>query len=141
MNNLDKYWDRIHLKYTSTYDNWFDKYIHLLNRNDKIIELGCGRAYTSKYLITNGYKNIIACDFSEEVLKIVNIENPDIKTMLFDMSNGLPFDDNSKDIIIADLCLHYFDLSKTPSMMAKSISDCSNLCNRISVLSMISSRL
>lgn len=110
---LNKYWDNIHKEYTSTYDEWFNKYIELLHKDDNIVELGCGRAYTSKYLITNGYKNIIACDFSEEVLKIVNIENPDIKTMLFDMSNGLPFDDNSKDIIIADLSLHYFDLSKT----------------------------
>ena len=33
--------------------------------------------------------------------------------MLFDMSDGLPFNDNSKNIIIADLSLHYFDSSKT----------------------------
>ena len=43
----------------------------------------------------------------------MNNENPNIKAMLFDMSDGLPFNDNSKNIIIADLCLHYFDLSKT----------------------------
>lgn len=111
--SLDKYWDNIHKEYTSTYDGWFNKYINLLHKDDNIVELGCGRAYTSNYLIDNGFKNIIACDFSKEVLKIVNNENPNINTMLFDMSDGLPFDDNSKNIIIADLCLHYFDLSKT----------------------------
>lgn len=111
--SLDKYWDNIHKEYISTYDGWFNKYINLLHKDDNIVELGCGRAYTSKYLIDNGFKNIIACDFSKEVLNIVNNENPNIKTMLFDMSDGLPFNDNSKNIIVADLCLHYFDLSKT----------------------------
>lgn len=43
----------------------------------------------------------------------MNNENPNINTILFDMSDGLPFNDNSKNIIIADLCLQYFDLSKT----------------------------
>lgn len=111
--SLDKYWDNIHKEYISTYDGCFNKHINLLHKDDNIVELGCGRAYTSKYLIDNGFKNIIACDFSKEVLNIVNNENPNIKTMLFDMSDGLPFNDNSKNIIIADLCLHYFDLSKT----------------------------
>lgn len=111
--NLDKYWDNIHKEYTSTYDEWFNKYINLLHKDDNIVELGCGRAYTSKYLINNGFKNIIACDFSKEALKIINHENPNLNTMLFDMSDGLPFNDNSKNIIIADLCLHYFNLSKT----------------------------
>ena len=113
MNNLDKYWDRIHLKYTSTYDNWFDKYIHLLNRNDKIIELGCGRAYTSLYLLDNGFKDVTACDFSNEVISILNTEHKELNTSIFDMSEGLPFKDNEINAIIADLSLHYFDTEKT----------------------------
>lgn len=116
MNKLNEYWDNIHLKYNSTYDNWLNKYLSLIDKEDSIIELGCGRAYCSKYLLNNNYKNIIACDFSEEVLKIIKKENPSLKIKLFDMSNGLPFKDNSINIIIADLCLHYFD-SKTTKYM------------------------
>ena len=41
MNNLDKYWDDIHIKYTSSYDGWLDKYMNLFNKDDSIIELGC----------------------------------------------------------------------------------------------------
>lgn len=113
MDKLNKYWNEIHLKYTSNYDRWLNKYINLFKKEHFIIELGCGRAYCSKYLLNNGFKNIIACDFSEEVLKIVNKEVPNLKTMLFDMSKGLPFKDNSVNIIIADLSLHYFDLATT----------------------------
>ena len=36
--------------------------------------------------------------------------------MLFDISKGLPFDDNSINIIIADLSLHYFDKATTKAI-------------------------
>ena len=113
MGQIGEYWDKIHLQYNSTYDNWLNKYVHLFNKNSRVVELGCGRAYCSKYLLDNGFKNIIACDISKEVLKMVNSSIPELKTLLFDMSNGLPFSDNSKDVIIADLSLHYFDLNTT----------------------------
>lgn len=119
MNNLDKYWDRIHLKYTFSYDNWFDKYIYLLNKNDKIIELGCGRAYTSLYLLDNGFKDVTACDFSTEVISILNTEYKELNTSVFDMSESLPFKDNEINVIIADLSLHYFDTEKTKYIISE----------------------
>lgn len=117
MNNLDKYWDKIHLKYTSTYDNWFNKYIHLLNKSDKIIELGCGRAYTSLYLLNNGFSDVTACDFSTEVINILNTEHKELNTSVFDISEKLPFKDDEINVIIADLCLHYFDSGKTKEIL------------------------
>ncbi len=113
MEELDKYWDNIHIKYESCYDGWLDKYLKYFNKKDFIVELGCGRAYSSKYLLEKGFNDIKACDFSEEVLKIVNKECPCLKTELFDISEGLPFEDNSINIIVADLCLHYFNHEKT----------------------------
>lgn len=80
--------------------------MHLFESNSPFVELGCGWAYSSKYLLSKGFKDIIACDFSEEVIKIINNESPNLKTMLFDMSQGLPFKDESKSVIIADLSLH-----------------------------------
>lgn len=117
MNNLDKYWDKIHLKYTSTYDNWFNKYLHLLNKSDKIIELGCGRAYTSLYLLNNGFSDVTACDFSTEVINILNTEHKELNTSVFDISEKLPFKDDEINVIIADLCLHYFDSKKTKEIL------------------------
>lgn len=113
MENLDKYWDAIHLKYNSSYDGWLDSYVHLLETDNIIIELGCGRAYCSNYLLEKGYYNLTACDFSKEALSIVKNDNPKLNTMLFDMRDGLPFDDESANVIIADLSLHYFNLNTT----------------------------
>ena len=119
MEKLDKYWDDIHLKYNSIYDGWLNKYISLFKKEDLFIELGCGRAYCSRYLLENNFENVIACDFSNEVIKIVNKEAPNLRTMIFDMSEQFPFEDNSVDVIISDLSLHYFDLKKTQCILGE----------------------
>lgn len=112
-NKLSKNWDEIHQKYVSTYDEWFNKYIELFKDKEiRVVELGCGRAYTSKYMYNEGFENIVACDFSEIALKAVKEESK-IETMLVDMTNELPFEDESIDLVIADLCLHYFDKNTT----------------------------
>lgn len=117
MKELNNHWDEIHKKYKSTYDNWLDNYIHLINKNDKIIELGCGLGYTSIYLMNNGYTNIIATDFSKEALNIINKTNPSLNTMILDITAPFPFKDNEINVIIADLCLHYFSTEKTKSIL------------------------
>ncbi len=59
-------------------------------------------------------KIVVPCDFSEEAIKNIKINFPEItKTECFDMSIGIPFSDNYTDIIIADLSLHYFTENKT----------------------------
>lgn len=113
MGNFNLYWDDIHKRYNSTYDDWLNKYTKLFRKDFKFVELGCGRAYCSNYLISEGFSDVIATDFSSEVLKMVQKENKDLQTMLFDMTGGLPFGDNSVDVVIADLCLHYFDSQMT----------------------------
>ena len=116
---LSKEWDKIHSQYIASYDDWLKPYedIIMKNREAKIIELGCGRAYASCYLMSQGLKNILACDFSEVVIKKLEEEQPHLKTMLFDMVDGLPFEDNSVDIIIADLCLQYFNEKQTKQLI------------------------
>lgn len=117
MENLDKYWDNIHLQYTSSYDEWFNKYTSLLNTEGKILELGCGRAYTSIYLLNKGYQNIITTDFSKEVINILNKEQPNLKPMNIGITKRLPFNDNEVNVIIADLSLHYFNKEQTKEII------------------------
>lgn len=113
MDNFNIYWNDIHKKYTSSYDNWLNKYTKLFKKDFKFVELGCGRAYCSNYLISEGFSDVIATDFSTEVLRQVQEENKDLQAMVVDMTGGLPFENNSVDVVIADLCLHYFDKGTT----------------------------
>ncbi len=78
---LDQYWDSIHLQYDSAYDGWLDRYLSLFHKQDVIVELGSGRAYDSRYLLEKGFSNITACDFSKEVIAIIQKEVPCINTL------------------------------------------------------------
>ena len=72
-----------------------------------IIDLGCGYGNDTLYLHERGYK-VISCDLSMEALKRLDyfIDKPVIKH--FDMLAGLPFENSSAKIVIADLSIHYF---------------------------------
>lgn len=110
-------WDNVHSHYDRNeikYDDWlesFDKEIN--NCQTPIIDLGCGSGNDMLYLIEKG-KKVIPCDYSKNAIENIRNNFPEIeRTECFDMSKGLPFLDNSADIIISDLSLHYFTEQKT----------------------------
>lgn len=108
------YWNKIYKQLnTPSYDGWLDKYIPLLKKSNRIVDLGCGDGSNTIFLNNQNIKNIAACDLSKEALKKVNKLCPEILTLWFDMSKGLPFYDNTIDVIIADLSLHYFKWAAT----------------------------
>lgn len=100
------------------YDKWLDSYndILILNKNKEILDLGCGIGADTLYLIERGY-DVLSCDVSKEAL--VNVEKyvKNCKTMLIDMTNKLPFANESYSLIIADLSLHYFSKMTTIKIM------------------------
>lgn len=113
----NKRWDDIHKNYereSIKYDDWleiFDRAV--MNCKTPIIDLGCGCGNNTLYLIEKG-KNVIPCDYSKNAIENIKKNFPEVeKTECFDMSRGLPFEDNLTDIIISDLSLHYFTEQKT----------------------------
>lgn len=90
------------------YDDWLDEFESIIsNIETEIIDLGCGvTGNNTLYLLEKG-KKVISCDFAEEALNgVKNIKGS--KTLMFDMLEVFPFEDNSTDLVIADLSLHYF---------------------------------
>ncbi len=114
------YWDKTHETYSMgkiTYDNWLDDYKEVLdNCKTEVLDLGCGVGNDTLYLTERGFK-VIACDYSEVALNHLKEELKNVKTMQLDISKPLPFEDNSFDLIIADLSLHYFDEKTTIKIM------------------------
>jgi ubiquinone/menaquinone biosynthesis C-methylase UbiE len=101
------------------YDDWLDKFEHLLSlsADTPIIDLGCGSGNDTLYLKEKGY-DVISCDFSIEALNRVKlyVANPD--TRLFNMQEGLPFEDNTAKAVVADLSLHYFCSEDTKKIIS-----------------------
>lgn len=114
------YWDGTHKTYSMgkiTYDNWLDDYKEVLNNcKTEVLDLGCGVGNDTLYLTERGFK-VIACDYSEVALDHLKKQLKDVKTMQLDISQPLPFKENTFDLIIADLSLHYFDKKTTIEIM------------------------
>ena len=115
-----EYWDETHKKYSMgkiVYDHWLDEYKDILdNCKTKVLDLGCGEGNDTLYLTERGFK-VIACDYSEIALNHVKQELANVETIQLDISESLPFKENTFDLIIADLSLHYFDEKTTIEIM------------------------
>lgn len=115
------YWDAIHESFDKDeiiYDGWLQRFSKEINECDTpIIDLGCGRGNDTKYLIELG-KEVIPCDYSSIAIESIKKNFPGIKlSKCFDMKEGLPFDDEYTNIIIADLSLHYFSEKETRKIL------------------------
>ena len=118
---METYWNNIYKNITNnkpTYDLWLNKYKHILDKNKDttIIDLGCGTGSDTLYLTERNYK-VLSCDYSEEALKIVRKYIANSETSQLDLTQKLPFEDESASVIIADLSLHYFNDAATKKII------------------------
>ena len=117
---FQEFWNKSYETYSTDgkiYSSWLDKYVDMIdNCKTKVLDLGCGIGYDSFYLAQRGL-DVIACDFSEKALARLRERVPNAETMMLDISEKLPFEDESFDLIIADLSLHYFDTQTTEKIM------------------------
>ena len=115
-----KMWDNWSKRRSSVpvYDLWLDEYKNILdeNKDNEILDLGCGIGADTLYLLERGY-NVLSCDFSVEALKSIENNIPNSKTFYLDMMKKFPIDDKKYLLIIADLSLHYFNNETTIHIM------------------------
>ena len=122
ISNSIEYWNRIHKKYDREdikYDDWLDSFLDIIEKCETpILDLGCGSGNNTLYLI-NHNKRVIACDLSENAITSIKKNFPEIvDAKYFNMLDGIPYQDNSFDIVIADLSLHYFKKEDTIRLIA-----------------------
>lgn len=108
-------WDNIHKQnYTGEIitDDFLDNYNEIINEIKGIIlDIGCGLGNNTKYL-KDLKKNVIAIDNSVYALEVVK-QKTNAKILFHDITQKFPYNDESIDLIIADLSLHYFDNQET----------------------------
>lgn len=76
------------------------------------MDLGCGVGIDTLHLIESGY-NVIASDFSPIALKKIKTNIPEAEIMQFNMKNGMPFENDMFEFIIANKSIHYFSEEET----------------------------
>ena len=107
-----EYWDAAHRNYeraTIKTDDWLERFDDILMATSlPILDLGCGSGNDTLYLVSKG-KDVISCDQSTNAIQNIVKNFPEVKeTRCFNFLDGFPFADASFEVIIADLCLHYF---------------------------------
>lgn len=100
------------------YDLWLEDYVDILdsNRNEMILDLGCGIGANTRYLLEKGY-SVLSCDFSLEALKNIEMYFPTSKVKYLNMLETFPFADEAFSLAIADLSLHYFNHKDTVDIL------------------------
>lgn len=107
-----EHWNKVHTSYKRAEiktDNWLEDFSRIISScSTPIIDLGCGSGNDTLYLIQKG-KKVISCDQSPNAISNIKSNFSEVyDTRCFNMLDGFPFDDHSTELVIADLCLHYF---------------------------------
>ncbi len=100
----DEYW-RKNINKELEDDYWIEEYKEYLTNKGKCLDLACGIGQYTKYFMDLGY-DVTSADISEIALNKVKTFNKNI--VKFDMREPFPFEDESFDMVYANLALHYF---------------------------------
>lgn len=117
------YWER-HLAEQhrmDIFDNlWIRKHQQLIDTLEKgtVLDLGCGIGQHTDYWFMNGF-DVISTDISVVALEELKKRTPNAKTLQLDMSEKLPFDDATFDIVFANLSIHFFDRETTQKLASE----------------------
>ncbi len=116
------YWNGVHKEISRSdirTDDWLDRFGDIImNCKKPILDLGCGTGNDTLYLIEKG-RQVISCDQSENAIRNMRKNFPEVSEIkCFNMLDGLPFEKDSFELVIADLCLHYFTEADTHKLIA-----------------------
>lgn len=70
-----------------------------LNKNSQILDLGCGSGRLLEYLEARGFTKVVGVDVSDTAIKFAKSRLQTPEVALVDVKNGLPFPDNTFDLV------------------------------------------
>ncbi|MDE2040962.1 MAG: class I SAM-dependent methyltransferase [Patescibacteria group bacterium] len=113
-----EYWDKKHTNDYSRKD-WADKasifsvqVVKFFPRTGNILEIGTGQGGDANYFQSLGY-TVTATDYSGQALESAKSKVDNVKFVNIDTANGLPFPDETFDVVYSHMALHYFDKETT----------------------------
>lgn len=85
-----------------------ERILDIKRKFGKVVDLGCGRGYVSRHVLSSSVEELIMCDMSPSNLKqaVGPEEAVKCKRMVVD-EEMIPFEPNSVDMFISNLSLHW----------------------------------
>jgi SAM-dependent methyltransferase len=102
-------------------DLWMDRWLPALRSAAgtlPVLELGCDTGRDTAWLAEHGF-SVVATDISVEALAQCTAAVPAATCVRHDLRDPLPFSDASFGVVIASLCLHYFDWATTVAAVSE----------------------
>lgn len=86
-----------------------DRVFDIKRSFDNVLDLGCQRGYVSKHLDTHAVKKVHMFEMSENLLNAADLPKEGVlyEKKVFDEEDDLPFKDNSLDLVVSSLNLHW----------------------------------
>jgi SAM-dependent methyltransferase len=92
-------------------------FVDTLDRGS-VLDLGCGIGQYTDYWMSQGF-TVTSADLSSRALAEIKERNPNANVVELDMSQPLPFEDHSFDVVFASLSIHYFDDRTTLALVGE----------------------
>lgn len=83
-----------------------------------LLELGCDTGGDTEWLRAQGF-DVVAGDIAMPALRQCASAAPGARLIQFDLRRPLPFPDGAFGVVVASLCLHYFDWATTKRAVAE----------------------
>lgn len=84
-----------------------DRVFDIKKKFDVAVDLGCGRGYISKHIVSETVENLILCDISPTQLAQAET-TPGVKFTKKELDEeAFDFEENSLDLVISSLSLHW----------------------------------
>jgi SAM-dependent methyltransferase len=116
------YWNKTHTEKYSKADWAYkpsifaEQIVQFLPKTGRLLEIGTGQGGDADYFQSLGYQ-VIATDYSDEAIKNARDRVKKVEFMNLDTSEGLPFEDESFEVVYSHMALHYFDAETTAKIM------------------------
>lgn len=100
--------------------DWITPYLDFFKKCGfvSILELGCGDGKCAVAMRNAGFK-VLATDISDIAIKKLESGYEGLAVECVDMSMGLPYADESFDVVVSNLSSHYFSSEKTAKVYAE----------------------
>jgi SAM-dependent methyltransferase len=106
------------LSQTVRRDAWLDRWLPGMKARADILELGCDDGRDTAYLVERGFR-VVATDVSQDALRACARTMPNARFVCHDLREPFPFRDAVFEIVVASLCLHYFEWERTQRIAAE----------------------
>ena len=103
------------------HDLWLARWLELLRpaaAGKPVLELTCDKGQDTQWLLKHGL-SVVATDLALEPLQSARRSAPDALFLRHDLRTPLPFGTASFGVVVASLCLHYFDAATTAFAIAE----------------------